>query len=153
MADDPPVAVETVEQLRAEIAGLRQALTAADSRETATADILRAIAASPAALSPVLDAVAEWAARLCDADDVVIQHVVGDTLVTVAARGPWATVVDVPRTLTRNRDTVSGRCVVDRQTIHIRDLEAEPESEYPRARAPAPPRPPYDAGRAAAPVG
>ena len=41
-------------------------------REAATSDILRMIARSPAELQPVLDAIAERAARLCDAEDAAI---------------------------------------------------------------------------------
>src|SRR5262249_29959997 len=47
-------------------------LTQARERETAPGDILRVISSSPTALQPVLDAIAESAARLCAADDAVI---------------------------------------------------------------------------------
>ena len=54
-------------------------------QQTATSDILRVIAGSPTELQPVLDAVAESAARLCDATDVLIDRVDGDVLEHVAA--------------------------------------------------------------------
>src|SRR5580765_1840411 len=57
-------------------------------QQTATSDILRVIAASPTELQPVLDAVAESAARLCDATDVLIDRVDGAVLEHVAAYGP-----------------------------------------------------------------
>src|SRR4030095_10004638 len=47
-------------------------------RESATSEILRMIASSPADLQTVLDAIAERAARLCDATDAVVWRVDGD---------------------------------------------------------------------------
>ena len=55
-------------------------LAEATEQQTATSDIVRVIAASPTELRPVLDAVAESAARLCDATDVLIDRVDGDVL-------------------------------------------------------------------------
>src|SRR4051794_28445719 len=52
---------------QAEIAALRQREAEAQEQHTATADILRAIATSKAALTPVFEAVAERAYRLCHA--------------------------------------------------------------------------------------
>ena len=47
------------------------------ARETATTDILRIINRSPVSIQPVLDALAESAARLCEATDAAIFHVEG----------------------------------------------------------------------------
>ena len=44
----------------------------------AASDILRMIARSPTDLQPVLDAIAESAAKLCDAADAVVWRVDGD---------------------------------------------------------------------------
>jgi hypothetical protein len=59
------------------IQSLQRALDESIARETATSDILRMIVRSPAALQPVLDAIAERAARLCDAADAVVWRVDG----------------------------------------------------------------------------
>ena len=82
-------------RLKAELRHLTEQLESRDrelaeaaEQQTATSDILRAIAASPTELQPVLDAVAESAARLCDATDVLIDRVDGDVLEHVAAYGP-----------------------------------------------------------------
>jgi len=57
-------------------------------QQTATSEILRVIAGSPTALQPVLDAVAESAARLCAAHDAAILRLDGDVLHSVAHHGP-----------------------------------------------------------------
>src|SRR5262249_26486424 len=74
--------------LKAELERLRSSLTEALEQQTATADILRVISSSPTAIQPVLDAVAENAARLCGANDAVIFRIDGDRLRVVAQRGP-----------------------------------------------------------------
>ena len=55
-------------------------LTESLEQQTATSEILRAIASSPTDVQPVLNIVAERAARLCDASDSQILRVDGDVL-------------------------------------------------------------------------
>ena len=96
-------------------------------RETATGEILRVIASSPTDLQPVLDAVAENAARLCDSNDAQLRLIDGNILCLVASYGSLPT----PEIKTLTRQNVTGRAVIDRQMIHIHDLEIERETEYP----------------------
>src|SRR5262245_43785261 len=99
-------------------------------QQTATSEILGVIASSPTDIQPVLDAVAENAARLCEANDAVIFRCEGNTLQRVAIYGslPQAPSGEEERPL--NRGSVAGRAVVDRQTIHIYDMAAESETEF-----------------------
>src|SRR5499426_2031565 len=101
-------------------------------REAATSDILRMIARSPTDLQPVLDAVAESAARVCGAHDALIYRIDGDVLRLEAHYGPlpW-----MNEGMPCNRGSVTGRAIIDRQTIHIHDLAAEPDDEFPIGKA------------------
>src|SRR5262245_44106992 len=114
-----PKQTQVIEQLRRERDEALNKLAAASQ-------ILRVIAGSPTRLQPVLDVVAENAARLCDSVDAQIFRVEDDVLRVVASYGPFPTVP-----LPVDRASVTGRAVVDRQAIHIHDIDAEPESEFP----------------------
>ncbi|MBI2555210.1 MAG: GAF domain-containing protein, partial [Candidatus Rokubacteria bacterium] len=107
-------------------------LTEALEQQTATSEILRVISSSPTDLQPVLDAVAESAARVCGANDAVIRRIDGDTLRLVAHYGPVPTIAeDIPV----SRGSVIGRAVLARQTIHVHDLALEPDTEFPVGKA------------------
>jgi signal transduction histidine kinase len=71
---------------------------------------------------------AESAARLCEAEDAVIFRVVGDQHQRVAKYG-CIPAPDFPVPVTRGFP--GGRAIVDRQIVHIHDLEAVFDTEYP----------------------
>ena len=90
------------------------------------------IASSPTDIQPVLDAMAEHAARLCDASDALILRVNGNSEERVASYGPMPVLVEVTSNST-SRGTPAGRAILDRETIHVHDLAAS-ESDFPDAQ-------------------
>jgi two-component system, NtrC family, sensor kinase len=110
---------------------LFQELKESLEQQTATSEILGVIASSPTDIQPVLDVVAENAARLCEATDAQINRVEGDLLRRVASYGSMATPDAVS---VFNRGHVGGRAIIDRQTIHIHDITAGFDTEFPGAR-------------------
>ncbi len=123
-ADQAVIAIENVR--------LFQELKEALEQQTASSEILGVIASSPTDLQPVLDSIAENAARACGSYDAMIRLVQGDSLRVAAHYGPVP-----PGALDRpiDRTSVNGRAVVDRQVIHIEDLLAAAETEFPTAQA------------------
>jgi hypothetical protein len=115
-----------------ELQDFKRQLAEALEQQTATSEILCVIASSPTDLQPVLDAVAENAARLCDSNDATIHRVDGNLFRRVAHYGP----VPVPESqLPRiSRGFPAGRAILDRQTIHVADILAEIETEFPEAK-------------------
>jgi GAF domain-containing protein len=130
-ADQAVIAIENV-RLFHELEARNRDLTEALEQQTATSDILRVIASSPTDIQPVLDVVAKNAARLCEAKDAVISRVDGDVSQRVAIYGS----IPVPATSARiTRGHPMGRAVIDRQTVHIYDLAAAVETEFPESRS------------------
>ena len=113
---------------RREIAHARERLVEATKQQTATSEMLRIISSSP--IQSVLDAVAENAARLCDANNAEIFRLEDNLLRLAASYGEIPVVIHAYQGVPVNRDTVTGRAACDRRTIHVHDLAAE-EGEYP----------------------
>ena len=109
------------------------ALTEALEQQTATSEILRVISSSPTDLQPVLDAVAENAARLCDARDAGILSVQGDQLKVVASHGQISG-ADSDEFIPIRRDSVSGRAIIDGVVVHIPDLLLASDVEFRSAK-------------------
>ena len=111
-ADQAVIAIENVR--------LFQELKESLEQQTATSEILGVIASSPTDVQPVLDTIAESAARLCSADDASIRIVEGNILRLMIHKGsiPFFMTGELPIT----RGSVAGRAVVDNELIHIEDL-------------------------------
>ena len=103
-----------------ELAEARGHLTEALEQQNATSEILGAVARSATDVQIVLDTVCQSAARLCEAYDASIWCPDGDRLVLVAHHGPITQIESVPFF----RGSVSGRSVLDKQTVHIADIQS-----------------------------
>jgi two-component system, NtrC family, sensor kinase len=128
------IAIENV-RLFQELDGRNRDLSEALEQQTATGEILRVISSSPTDVQPVLNAVAENAARLCDAPDVIILRLDGDTLAMATHIGPFALTLPPDFRLPISRGSVSGRAFIDRRTVHVHDLVAEADTEFPQGKA------------------
>src|SRR5262245_25175752 len=99
-------------------------------RQTATSEVLRAIASSPTDLQRVVDTIAENAARLCDADDVLVRRTDGMTYQTVAHFGPIPHSGDeIPVEI----GSGPGRAILERRIVHVHDIQ-KADNEFPGAR-------------------
>jgi two-component system NtrC family sensor kinase len=129
-ADQAVIAIENVrlfDEVQAKTRDLSEALT----YQTGSSNILGVIASSPTDVGPVLDAIVESACGLCEADDAVVHLREGDDLCYAAHHG------SIPVGLQKraiNRNFVTGRSVVDKVPIHLRDVLSAEGAEFPEAR-------------------
>ena len=138
-ADQAVIAIENV-RLFKELEARNADLTDALEQQTATSEILRAIASSPADIQPVLETVVRAAAQFCGAPDVVLLRRDDGVLRGTAAVGTFADVLtrhlghiealEIPLT----RGSVAGRAALECRSVHVHDLAAESEDEYPVGR-------------------
>jgi len=150
-ADQAVIAIENarlfseLEERNIQLQESNRQVTEALEQQTATAEILRVIASSPTDVQPVLNAVAERAARLCDTYHASVNLVDGDDLRSVARFvRPTAEMDDsLPSafaTMSLNnrvpiKGSISGQAVIQRRTIHVHDAETVSEHDYPFTRA------------------
>jgi signal transduction histidine kinase/putative component of toxin-antitoxin plasmid stabilization module len=104
-------------------------------QQTAISEILRVISGSPSDVQPVLDAVMERAARICEAPFADIVLADGAVLHFAASTGDVGRPDASDRTVPLDRTTVAGRSIVDREPVHVADLQSASEAEFPRGRA------------------
>jgi signal transduction histidine kinase/putative methionine-R-sulfoxide reductase with GAF domain len=138
-AQQAAIAIENV-RLFKEVNARNGDLAETLEQQEATSEILSAIASSPTDIQPVLETVVRAAARFCGAPDVALLRVDGNVLRGAAAVGAFGEMLihrsggietlEIPLT----RQSVSGRAAVDRRSVHVHDLAAESEDEYPVGR-------------------
>lgn len=135
----------TIAELEALLAAERAARESAEGaraeaqeQQTATAEVLRVIAASPADLQRVLDAICATAARLLNTENVGIMRGTAEGMRLAAGRGPamaatQAAYRDQPLFPVR-RGSINGRAFLDRRTQRVADVRELLDGEFPDAR-------------------
>ena len=119
-------------RLFTELEARNRELTEALEQQTATSELLKVISRSAFDLQPVFQTLAENAIRLCAADRIFIFRFDGELLRAVAS---YNASPELRELIERNpippgRHTVSARAALERRTVQVVDIQADPEYSY-----------------------
>ena len=121
-----------MEALAAENARLQIELAGSVRQQSATAEVLKVISGSAFDLQRVFETVAENAVRLCEADKSFVFRFDGELLRAVVALNASVEMREFIESnpLRPGRHSGTARAALERRTIHIPDVLADPEFSY-----------------------
>jgi GAF domain-containing protein len=101
-------------------------------QQTATSEVLKVISSSASDLQAVFDKMAENAVRLCQAERAYVFRFDGELLRAVATHnvGPENREFVSRNPIAPGRHSVSGRAALERRTVQVPDVQADPEFAY-----------------------
>jgi signal transduction histidine kinase len=101
-------------------------------QQTATADVLKVISHSAFDLGPVFEAVAESAVKLCEADRGFLFRFDGELLRMAASYNASSELTQFvgQNPIAPGRYSVSARAALERRTVQVLDVQADPEYAY-----------------------
>jgi GAF domain-containing protein len=128
-ADQAVIAIENA-RLFEELGRRNRELSEALEQQTATSEVLRAIASAPASLGAVLDTLVATAARLTQADEAALLKIEGATLPVIASTGGHP-MISARAVMPLDERSVSGRAIRERRAIVADEPREEHEAKYP----------------------
>jgi signal transduction histidine kinase len=130
-ADQAVIAIENV-RLFDEVQARTEELSASLRQQTATAEVLKTISRTAFDLQRVFDTLVENAVRLCEAERAFLFRFDGEFLRSVACYNVSPELRDfIDRNpIAPGRHSISARAALERRTVHVSDVQADPEYAY-----------------------
>jgi GAF domain-containing protein len=132
-ADQAVIAIENV-RLFDEVQARTEELSESLRQQTATAEVLKTISRTAFDLHRVFDTLVENAVRLCEAERAFLFRFDGELLRSTAS---YNASPELREFVDRNpiapgRHSVSARAALEQRTVHVPDVQADPEFGYAR---------------------